>query len=103
MQLNEKTELRKVVTEARAASMSRLNKTAWRSNAQVAGSFLRRELRLPRQLTAQLDYALDRNLISMRGYDRCLRVAWSLADLAGRTIPAKEDIATAVYLRGSEL
>lgn len=96
-------ELRKVVTEARAASMSRLNKTAWRSNAQVAGSFLRRELRLPRQLTAQLDYALDRNLISMRGYDRCLRVAWSLADLAGRTIPAKEDIATAVYLRGSEL
>lgn len=94
-------ELRALVTEARASSRDRLSKTPWRTNSQVSGSFLRRELRLAKQTTSQLDTSLDRNLISMRGYDRCLRVAWSLADLAGRTVPAKEDIALAVYLRGS--
>lgn len=96
-------QLRNIVTAAREASSSRLKETPWRTNSQVSGGFLRRELRLSRQLTSQLDQALDRNLISMRGYDRCLRVAWSLADLAGRTSPSKEDISTAVYLRGNEL
>ncbi|MFM2384288.1 MAG: hypothetical protein RL166_162 [Actinomycetota bacterium] len=94
-------ELRGIVTEARASSRERLAKSPWQTNSQVPGSFLRRELRLPRQTTSQLDSALDRNLISMRGYDRCLRVAWSLADLSGQTVPSKDDLAMAIYLRGS--
>ena len=39
----------------------------------------------------------------MRGYDRCLRVAWSVADLAGRDTPNEYDIAKAIFLRGSDL
>jgi magnesium chelatase family protein len=35
----------------------------------------------------------------MRGADRCLRVAWSLADLAGRTSPVLSDVATALSFR----
>ncbi len=95
--------LRSVVTSAREVSTSRLSKTGWRTNSQVPGSYLRRELRLPKQVTAQLDSALDRNLISMRGYDRCLRVAWSISDLNGSTSPNKDDLALAVFLRGNEL
>jgi magnesium chelatase family protein len=96
------TELKKQVVTARQASQERLSRTPWRTNSQVPGAFLRRELRLPKSTTAQLEQALDRNLISMRGYDRCLRVAWSLADLNGHELPSREDLALAVYLRGGE-
>ncbi len=96
-------ELRGLVRAARGATKERLVRTPWTVNGQVPGSYLRRELRLGRTVTAQLDSALDRNLISMRGYDRCLRVAWSVADLAGRVTPNRQDLAMAMYLRGSEL
>jgi magnesium chelatase family protein len=72
-------------------------------NSEVAGSYLRRELRLGRPITRQLDIALDRQVISMRGYDRSLRLAWSIADFEGRTIPSADDVSMAAYLRGTEL
>jgi magnesium chelatase family protein len=96
-------ELQAKVSVARSAASERLQGTPWSKNAQVPGPFLRRELRLGKAVTAQLDSALDRNLISMRGYDRCLRVAWSVADLAGLSSPRSEELATAMYLRGSDL
>jgi magnesium chelatase family protein len=43
--------------------------------------------------------ALDRGLLSIRGVDRTLRVAWSLADLAGRTSPELAEVATALSFR----
>lgn len=95
--------IREKVTIARNAGAARLERTPWVTNSQVPGAFLRRELRLGREKTKQLDLALDRSLISMRGYDRCLRVAWSVADLAGHTTPSAEDISLAIYLRGSEI
>jgi len=95
--------IRAQVIEARLASADRLNRTPWKLNAEVPGSYLRRELRLPKRVTEQVDRALEQRLISMRGYDRCLRLAWSLADLAGRATPATEHIALATYYRGVEL
>ena len=91
------------VLSARRFAEERLRKTPWTRNAQIPGSYLRRELRLGKSVTGRLDDALDRNLISMRGYDRVLRVAWSVADLAGSASPSANDIATSMYLRGSEL
>lgn len=43
--------------------------------------------------------ALDRGLLSVRGLDRTLRVAWSLADLSGRVSPGPDDVATALSFR----
>jgi len=43
--------------------------------------------------------ALDRGLMSIRGLDRTLRVAWTLADLAGRTSPGRDEVATALSFR----
>ena len=95
--------LKEQVTAARKASTERLAKTPWQINSQVPGSFLRRELRLGREVTRNLDAALDRGLVSMRGYDRCLRLAWSLADLEGRISPNSEDLALATFYRGVSL
>ena len=48
---------------------------------------------------APLKTALDRGLLSIRGVDRTLRVAWTLADLAGRTSPGLDDVTTALSFR----
>ena len=35
----------------------------------------------------------------MRGYDRVLRLGWTLADLDGATSPSADQIGRALYLR----
>jgi magnesium chelatase family protein len=37
--------------------------------------------------------------LTARGYDRVLRIGWTLADLGGRTSPTAYDIDAAVCLR----
>ena len=90
------------VVAARALAAERLEPSPWRTNSQVPGVYLRRELKLAKSVTAKLDGALSRGAISMRGYDRCLRLAWTSADLAGRAAPEEVDIERAVALRGPE-
>ncbi|MHA7986863.1 YifB family Mg chelatase-like AAA ATPase [Rathayibacter sp. CAU 1779] len=88
------------VTAARAAAATRLAETPWRTNAEVPGSWLREHSRmLSRGSTSVLDRALERGALTMRGYDRSLRLAWTVADLAGADQPTAEHIGTALYLR----
>lgn len=95
-------EIRQLVLAARSRSTQRLSDTPWSVNAQVPGSYLRRYLRVDPDVAAPLNLALERGVLSMRGYDRCLRLAWSSADLAGRARVAAEDIAKAINLRGGD-
>lgn len=46
-----------------------------------------------------LDRALERGAITMRGYDRALRLAWTLADLDGAAGPSADHIGRALFLR----
>ncbi len=87
------------VAQARQAQADRLAGTPWRTNGDVPGSWLRDRLGPDRALVADLDRALDRGTLSLRGVDRVLRVAWTLADLAGRTAPGRADVGQAVLLR----
>jgi magnesium chelatase family protein len=87
------------VAAARATAAARLAGTGWRTNAEVPGPELRTRWRLPAAVTASADRALDRGELSARGYDRVLRLAWSICDLAGRERPDPTDIAEAVTLR----
>ena len=87
------------VRRAHAAAASRWAPHGWISNAEVPGQALRTTYRLPRSVRAPLDREVDKRTISARGYDRILRVAWTLADLAGRATPAGSDVSDAVALR----
>ena len=49
---------------------------------------------------ADLHRAIDRGWLTLRGFDRCLRLAWTLADLQGTGSPTREDIGIAMGLRG---
>lgn len=87
------------VAQARAAGAARLAGTPWRTNAEVPGPWLRARLGADRALVGDLDRALDRGTLSLRGVDRVLRVAWTLADLAGREAPRRADVGLALLLR----
>lgn len=91
--------VRERVAAARAAAADRWKVVGARTNAEVPGPVLRRGFRPSRQAMAPLRQALDRGMLSIRGVDRTLRVAWSLADLAGRGSPELEDVSTALSFR----
>ena len=91
---------RERISQARQASRERLAATPWKLNGQVPGSWLRGPLlRLGPSTTAALDRALERGGLTMRGYDRVLRVAWSISDLAGTSRPSADQLGQAIYFR----
>ena len=99
---NTSAQLRQRVAEARNRAQRRLAQTPWSLNSKVPGSYLRKHLPIDEQVGSKLQEALDKGAISMRGFDRCLRLAWTQADLAGRNKPNREDLAEAIFLRGKE-
>jgi Magnesium chelatase, subunit ChlI C-terminal len=87
------------VAAALTTAAERLRGTGWRINAEVPGPALRSRWRLPPAVTAAADVRLDRGELCARGYDRVLRIAWSVSDLAAQTRPTASDVEKAVALR----
>jgi magnesium chelatase family protein len=87
------------VAAARGAQAERWAGSAWRINGDVPGSHLRGRWRLPPAVTREMDGELDLGSLTMRGYDRILRVAWTLLDLRGGTVPDRDDVGMALALR----
>lgn len=89
------------VADARAAAAQRWQPHGFHTNAEVSGALLRRMFRLSNSAMAPVRTALDRGLLSIRGANRTLRVAWTLADLAGRSSPGPNEVAAALSFRQS--
>lgn len=87
------------VRAARVRQLQRLEPLGMETNSQVPGRVLRGELRLASETTRILDRSLERGALTARGYDRVLRLAWTLADLACRELPDTNDIGQALSLR----
>jgi magnesium chelatase family protein len=92
-------EVRKRVLAARTKAADRWQQRGWLTNAEVPGPVLRREYPLPKKATTLLDRGLTAGAVTARGADRCLRVAWTLSDLAGRDQPTADDVAAALEFR----
>lgn len=93
---------RALVGQARATMARRWDGAPWRLNAHVPGAHLRTAaFRLPGTTTAPLDRGLERGTLTMRGYDRILRLAWTIADLDGVERPDPEHVRRALALRGA--
>jgi magnesium chelatase family protein len=88
------------VLSARDRQAERWAGTSWRLNGHVPGPLLRAgRFRLPYQVTSSIDTALERGFLTMRGYDRCLRLAWTLCDLRDGDRPNADDVGRALALR----
>jgi magnesium chelatase family protein len=88
------------VLAARNAAAARWRGTPYTVNASVPGSILRKgPWVLPTAVLRPARNFLEQGSLSARGFDRVLRLAWTMADLAGRTVPNSEDVAEALYFR----
>lgn len=88
------------VVSARARAAERWRGTPWSRNADVPGGRLRQmDVRIPADARTPLDRALERGMLTLRGYDRVLRLAWTMADLAGLDRPGQEQVGRALYLK----
>jgi magnesium chelatase family protein len=91
------------VAKARAAAVARWAACGWKVNADVPGPHLRRPpWRLPAADTINLRQRLDSGSLSARGFDRVIRMAWTVADLDGRDRPDAGDVEEAMQLRTGE-
>ncbi|HET6213025.1 MAG TPA: YifB family Mg chelatase-like AAA ATPase [Micromonosporaceae bacterium] len=91
------------VAKARAVAAARWAVGGWRTNAEVPAAALRSSRwRLPRRAREPLRRHLDRGTLSARGHDRVVRIAWTIADLAGLDRPTAAEIHEAYGLRTGE-
>ncbi|OKK20388.1 Mg chelatase-like protein [Streptomyces sp. CB00455] len=87
------------VREARDRAAARFADTPWRLNSEVPGHELRTRWQPGPGALAPAERDLERGLLTARGLDRVLRVAWTVADLRGAGRPEAADVAVALELR----
>jgi magnesium chelatase family protein len=86
------------VARARERAAHRLRGTPWCLNAEIPGSLLRRMWPPAPGSLAVVERCLERGQISARGVVKVIRVAWTIADLAGRPRPGREECHAALGL-----
>ncbi|BBB00478.1 putative magnesium chelatase [Actinacidiphila reveromycinica] len=87
------------VVAARARAAARYQDTPWKLNSEVPGHELRTRWQVAPGALRAVERDMERGLLTARGLDRVLRVAWTLADLAGADRPSPEHVLLALQLR----
>lgn len=90
------------VIDVRARQAARLRQTPWVANGEVPGRYLRRDLPLPEGIHI-LERAVSRGALSIRGVDKVLRLAWTIADLAAVDRPTTTHLRAAMAMRLGEV
>jgi magnesium chelatase family protein len=94
--------VRERVERARARQRRRFASMGFHCNAQLPGPLARRVIDLSGPAYDQLADAVDRHALTGRGYDRSLKVARTIADLAGEDIVSTEHVVEALAYRETE-
>ena len=92
--------IRERVEVARDRQTHRFKGTGVRVNARMTGRQARRWCAVPADAAKLLALAMTRLGLSARGYDRVLKVARTIADLAGVDDIAAEHVSEAIQYRG---
>lgn len=87
------------VQTAREKAGRRLAEVGLHTNAQLRGPHLRGAFRLPPAALAPVHRLLERGELSARGSDRVQRLAWTIADLEGDSMPSADHVHAAITLR----
>ncbi|MEV0280645.1 YifB family Mg chelatase-like AAA ATPase [Streptomyces sp. NPDC050610] len=87
------------VLAARDRAAARYADTPWRTNSEVPGHELRTRWQVEPGALSDVERDMERGLLTARGLDRVLRVAWTVADLAGHDRPLAADVGRALELR----
>ena len=92
-------EIRKRVVAARKVQSQRFKATNIHSNAMMNSAMLREFCPLQPEVRALLERAMERLSLSARAYDRIIKVARTIADLAGEEYISAAHIAEAINYR----
>ncbi|TDC03915.1 ATP-binding protein [Nonomuraea longispora] len=84
------------VLMARDRAAKRLAGTPWRTNAEIPSSILHADHRPGEAAMRPMTSGLDSGILTARGLDRVVRVAWTLADLAGKDRPEEDETTAAL-------
>ncbi|MCF6523273.1 YifB family Mg chelatase-like AAA ATPase [Streptomyces sp. JJ36] len=87
------------VRAARERAAARFADTPWTTNSEVPGHVLRTRWPPAAGALGRAEEDLEHGLLTARGLDRVLRVAWTVADLAGHARPTAADVGRALELR----
>jgi magnesium chelatase family protein len=87
---------------ARKRAAHRWRDAPWRCTAAVPGAVVRRMWSPGDAEERLLERAVRSGRLTGRGFDRVLRLSMTVADLAGRDVPATADVAAALALRCGE-
>ncbi|MBB5936007.1 magnesium chelatase family protein [Streptomyces zagrosensis] len=87
------------VREARERASARYAETPWSVNGEMPGYELRTRWALAPGALREAERDMERGVLTARGLDRVLRVAWTVADLAGHDRPTREDVVQALQMR----
>jgi magnesium chelatase family protein len=87
------------VLEARQRQRDRFAGMPWRTNAAVPGFEFRRRCPLSSEAAALVEHEVAHGRLTQRGADRVIRMAWTVADLAGRQRPDATCVQEALFLR----
>ena len=87
------------VVAARNIAATRFNGLPWQLNSQIPASQLRNKFRARKEGMAFLHAQLDDEQISARGYHKVLRLAWTIADREGISVPGLPEVESAYQLR----
>ncbi|OEU91391.1 YifB family Mg chelatase-like AAA ATPase [Streptomyces oceani] len=87
------------VRGARDRAAARYADTPWRTNSEVPGHVLRTRWPVASGALSEAEADMERGALTARGLDRVLRVAWTVADLAGHGCPTACDVRAALEFR----
>ncbi|MFJ7045939.1 YifB family Mg chelatase-like AAA ATPase [Streptomyces sp. NPDC101112] len=87
------------VRAARERAALRLAGTPWRTNSEIPGRELRSRWHAAPGAMDEAERSLERGILTARGLDRVLRVAWTISDLVGHERPDAADVNLALQLR----
>ena len=90
------------VKAARDRQTYRYRDTGWLLNSQVPGPMLRRQFQLDSSSQKMLEDLYAEGRLTARGFDRVVRLAWTLADLEGTARPTPELTHQAYQLRSGD-
>lgn len=85
------------VIVARQTAQERFREFGWVCNAQATGTWLRANTST--KAIELVNHALASERLSLRGADRAMRLAWTLADLSGKTSPGPEEMMQGISMR----
>lgn len=85
------------VIVARQTAQERFREFGWVCNAQAIGTWLRANTST--KAIELVNHALASERLSLRGADRAMRLAWTLADLSGKTSPGPEEMMQGISMR----